>query len=462
MTMNMKRFLSSLVLAALAMTGFNASAGNISADVARKMANDYIRQQASKGSFKAHAASDIRLVHSEASSKANGANVYYVFNIKGGGFVIIAGEDRATQVLGYSDTGRLDCDNLPYGLQGLLDSYKLEIEFLQSYTKDDLIPAPKTFTATAGVEPLIKTTWGQEMPYYLQCPKESGEYCVVGCVATAMAQVMRYWKYPTSSNAISSYYCQDLGTVGALPATTFDYSLMIESYSHWDWNTSQLIQDSYTDAQAQEVAKLGRYCGQSVQMSYSPNGSGAYSYAQTSAMKNFGYTGCRRVSRGSGWSGYSTDQWEAMIKTELDAGRPILYSANDTGGAGGHAFICDGYNNEGLFHFNMGWYGTCDGWYTSTALNMTHREGDYLKFNSGHEMTIGIIPYEGYVIPGDEVLRGDVNKDGAVNVKDVTALIDILMNGLDAPDEAKCDDSTENVSIKDLTALINYLMNGAW
>ena len=396
--MKIRNLFSSMALLALALAGTAGHAGNLDANMARQAANNFLKHHASisHGSLKAPALADLKLVHAEGSRSLAGVNDYYAFNIDGGGFVIIAGEDRAVPVLGYSDKGRIDFNNLPAPLKDLLDGYKAEIEFLRNYKGNDLVKAAPSLQASGSVEPLITTTWGQEMPYYLQCPVYQGEYCVVGCVATAMAQVMNYWQYPTTFSSISRYYCYDIGTyVSALPGTTIDYSLMLDSYCHWDWDNGVLVQDTYTDAQAQEVAKLGRYCGQAVKMGYSPEGSGAYTTSQQSAMKNFGYTSATLYSKGGSWgmggSSYSTQQWEAMIRTELDAGRPILYSANDPS-AGGHAFICDGYNSDGLFHFNYGWYGTCDGWYVSTALNMIHREGDELRFNSGHEMITNLQP----------------------------------------------------------------------
>lgn len=388
------------VLLALAMTSLGAIAANVDAAAAHGLACDFIKYQAAAGSpsFKAASSSDVRLVHAEPSHALAGANDYYVFNIKDGGFVIIAGDDRAPHVLGYNTTGHVDFNNLPYNFKGLLDSYKREIEYLLTYDAFDLVPAKRqdnSFKKTFKVDPLIKTNWGQGMPYYLQCPVSQGEYCVVGCVATAMAQLMKYWEYPTESAALPSYYCYSIGqTVNALPATTFDYSLMLPSYSHWDWDAGELIQDSYTDEQAQEVAKISRYCGQAVDMSYSPDGSGAYVSNQLAAMKQFGYSSeAQHVQKGGYWGyeNYTTSEWEGMMKTELNAGRPILYAADDPD-AGGHAFICDGYNDEGFFHYNFGWYGTCDGWYVSTALDMLHRDGEELHFNSGHEMLTGVVP----------------------------------------------------------------------
>ncbi len=402
--MNIK-YLSTLALLAIMAISFNVSARNIDSTTASAVANSFLKQYVSNGHnyMTAPALSDLKLAHAEPSAAVASAKCYYAFNIKGGGFIIISGEDRANQVLGFSDKGHLDFNNLPDNFKALMRSYKEEIEFLQSHPDLNVTPAVRAATGNE-VNPLIKTNWGQEMPYCLQCPVYQGEYCVVGCVATAMAQVMYYWQYPTTCSGVNAYYCYSIGqTLPSLPETTFEYNKMLPSYCHWDWDLKELIQDTYTDQQAEAVAKLSRYCGQAVDMSYSPDGSGAYVNDQLSAMKDFGYSSSARdVSRSSWWGTeyYTTAQWEAMIREELDKHQPILYSANDPD-AGGHAFICDGYNSEGLFHFNFGWYGTCDGWYASTALNMTHRDGDYLKFNSGHEMLLGVVPPTYCVISTD-------------------------------------------------------------
>ena len=462
---NMKKTFSLFALAAWAACSLQSSAGNIDATAARAAASQFL-QRHSAGTLMAPTPANLILSHTEASTAVAGANDYYVFNIKGGGFIIIAGEDRATEVLGYSDKGMIDINNLPFNLQGLLNGFKHEIEFLQTYEGDDLIPAPKSFKATSGVAPLIKTTWGQEDPYDWQCPVYQGLYCAVGCVATAMAQVMNYWQYPEGSAAISGYYCQKIRkNIPALPATTFDYSLMLNSYCHWDWNTSTLVQDTYTTAQGQEVAKLSRYCGQAVEMQYHPDGSGAYTRDECNAMIDFGYRSSAQYIQKSGNGGwwtsdnYTTAQWESMLKTELDAGRPVLYSADDSSGGAGHAFICDGYDTDGKFHFNFGWYGTCDGWYVSTALNMTHRDGDYLQFNSGHEMVIGVEPPAGWQ-PPVQILLGDVDMDGVVGINDATVLIDYLLNGDSAGIDLEAADMDDdgNVAIADVTAIIDYLL----
>ena len=410
-----------MALVALVFTSPSMNAGNIDVEAARATANSFIHQRAAgTRSFQGVALNDLKLVHAEASTVTKDANAYYAFNITGGGFVIVSGEDRASHVLGYSDRGHLNFNSLPENFKALLSGYKEEIEFLQSHPELKIAPPVRESRGT-GVAPLIKTNWGQEMPYYLQCPIYQGEYCVVGCVATAMAQVMYYWQYPTSTTALNSYYCYDIGqTVPSLPATTFDYSKMLLSYCHWDWDQSILVQDTYTDEQAQEVAKLSRYCGQAVNMGYSPEGSGAYVSSQLSAMKKFGYSSSAYdVERDSWWGMeyYTTAEWEAMVKAELDKRQPILYSATDPS-AGGHAFICDGYNAEGLLHFNFGWYGTCDGWYVSTALNMTHRDGDYLRFNSNHEILLGVVPPTYCIVSADGI---DATHGLLVLGQDITA-----------------------------------------
>lgn len=391
--MKIYKFICSGLLVTLLMVSIQASAGNINATAARSAANRFLKHHAANsGSLRAPALADIKLAHAEKSSKAADAYDFYAFNITGGGFIIIAGEDRARQVLGYSDKGKIDFNHLPAPLKDLLDGYKREIEFLQTYTGDDLVPIANTsLKAGSGVEPLIKTTWGQGMPYYLQCPIYQGDYCVVGCVAIAMAQVMKYWEYPISFPSIESYTSSRTDQyIPEIPATTIDYSLILNSYCHWDWDNSMLVQDVYTNEQAQEVAKLGRYCGQAVQMAYSPEASGAAYINELNAMRKFGFTDATTEGLGSfGW--FSMMLYESTLKGELDAGRPILYSASDTNGEG-HAFICDGYNSEGLYHFNLGWYGTCDGWYVISALNMTHRSGEYIEYKYNHEIIYKLQP----------------------------------------------------------------------
>lgn len=460
--MRLKQIYYTVILAAMSVAASNAMAGNVTVHAARNIANQYMKQHGTLG-LRSPAMADLQLVHAEASHSITDAYDYYAFNVKGGGFIIIAGEDRATQVLGYSDNGYLDFDHLPCNLQGLLNCYKQEIEFLQTYQGNDLVPVVHAINSRGGVEPLIQTTWGQGAPYDWQCPMYDGEYCVVGCVATAMAQVMKYWQYPEGCAGLASYRTGTLNlTVPALPATTFDYSLMLDSYCHRDPITQQLVQDAYTDAQAQEVAKLSRYCGQAVYMDYTPSASGASVSHMEDAMTAFGFDSVQYKYRYQGWwvfydSLVYIKQWEDLLRTELDAGRPILYSARDNSAGIGHAFVCDGYNMEGKFHFNFGWYARSNGWYVSTALEVSPREGVERHYNNNHEIVYGLRPPEGW-LPPTAILKGDVNSDGKVNITDVTVLIDYLLGGGTINLAAADVNNNATVTIADLTALLDLLL----
>ena len=456
--MNYKRIIVLCCVMAIAIIPFNAVAEVVDAASARTTAMAFMSKSLHP-SLESAAGAELKLIHAEPSRAVDKANAYYAFNITGGGFVIVAGDDRARAILGYSDSGLLDFDRLPSNLRALLNGYADEVNYLLSHPELTVSPTPRLTTGT-GVAPLIKSHWGQEMPYYLQCPTYNGEYCVVGCVATAMSQVMHYWQYPTTSPELNAYYCYDIGqTLPAMEETNFDYGKMLNAYCHWDYDQGKLIQDSYTDEQAQAVAKLARYCGQAVKMGYSPEGSGAYVTDQLAAMKKFGYSASAEdVSRDSWWGDSYTDaQWEAMIRAELDAGRPILYSANDYS-AGGHAFVCDGYNQEGLFHFNFGWYGTCDGWYASTALNMTHRDGEALHFNWSHEMLTGMVPPAYVVVSIDDITATgtllvlgetmDINATG-VTIRSSHPNVNLLFNLCNEGGAIKAKSQPYNISTAD-------------
>ncbi len=378
-----------LPLCAIALMAVNAQAANVGLSDAKAVAAGFINNH---NALLKGAAGQLSLAHTEGSSVSTDANSFYVFNLgDNGGFVIVAGEDRAPQVLGYSDHGSFSWDAMPGNMKVWLSGYRQQIEYLQQHPELVAVKQEANLNrmATPTVGPLCSTTWGQEEPYYNQCPKSGGEYCVVGCVATAMAQVMNYWKYPSGPTPSFNAYTTNGITVSALPSTTFDWANMLDSYCHWDYTTSALVQDTYTTAQANAVAEVGRYCGQAVNMSYSPDGSGAYTWNQESAMEEFGFdilTGLKYASS------YSTTNWKQMLNADLDAHRPILYSASDDNGDGGHAFIIDGYDSDGNYHLNWGWYGTGDGWYAINALNVTHRDGTNLKYNTSQQAILGVQP----------------------------------------------------------------------
>ena len=297
---------------------------------------------------------------------------FYIFNAEEGGFVVISGDDRTVPVIGYSEKGKLLQDDMPDNLRNWLDGYA---EQLQAIENGEATPAlPRSAKVTRGVSakpaiaPLIKTTWNQSGPYSLMTPTYThtnynnevvSDPTVTGCVATALAQVMNYYQWPASCPALDGYTTSTLGlNVEALPATTFKWSLMKNSYS-----------DSETGEEAYEVSKLMRYIGQAIYMNYNlgENGGSAGSVDLDVMINTFGYS--KHVyseSRGN----YTTAEWEDMLYRELAAGRPVLYDGAANTGAG-HQFICDGYDGNGLFHINWGWGSYQDNYFVISLANPT-------------------------------------------------------------------------------------------
>ena len=298
---------------------------------------------------------------------------FYVFNAEGNqGFVIVSGDDRTSEILGYSKTGKLDINQLPENLKGWLEGYARQIEALGTSAK----PAEKFMTRGAdswkAVSPLIKTQWNQDEPYNLMCPDgnyvdyyevgyDANNRCVTGCVATAMAQIMYYWKWPNGCDAIDSYptgYYDDdwnfieTNRVKGLPATTFKWDKMKTVYTSGEMGEA-----------ADAVAELMRYCGQAVNMDYGTDGSSAGILPYIMA-RYFGFgKNARQVVR----SLYSLSVWENMIYKEVSEERPVLYGGSSI--SGGHQFIVDGYDGKGLFHMNWGWGGMSDGYFVLSLAN---------------------------------------------------------------------------------------------
>ena len=326
---------------------------------------------------------------------ATEATKIYAFNIEGGGFVIASGDQRTLPVLGYSTTGSIDWERMPENMRSWLKSYDKAIATLDGRT--DFEDGEQTVTLSYGqgattartsrraervaVEPLVKTHWNQNEPYWNQVPTYQGanpslqgKQCYVGCVATAMAQVMNYWQWPEAvPDGLPAYDTKDAynGITktwhhGALPPTWFEWDSMADDYGYYDAG-NKYIRLETTEAQDKAVATLMRYCGQSVEMMYGPHelgGSGAFNTDVAKALTNyFDYNAAQYISR----STFGIDEWEGVIYGELAAGRPMVYAGSSD--QGGHAFVCDGYDGNGLFHINWGWGGLDDGYFSLSVLN---------------------------------------------------------------------------------------------
>ena len=320
---------------------------------------------------------------SNVTAKSEPVTYFYVFNDGTNSFVIVAGDDTVAPILGYSDEGAFDSGHIPRNVQKWLEEYKSQIR----YTIDNGISATQEIreawtsyiqgtirvsAKVAGVNPLIATKWDQSPHYNALCPGGS----VTGCVATAMAQIMKYWKYPSKGTGFHSYNHKKYGTLSAnFGSTTYQWSSMPNSVN------------SANNA----VASLMYHCGVSVDMDYGPSSSGgssAYTLDVVKALKT--YFGYDDSVEGKYRSSYTDTQWIALLKSELDASRPVQYAG--TGSGGGHSFVCDGYDNNNLFHFNWGWGGSSDGYFRINALNpgSLGSGGGSGGFNSNHRAIIGI------------------------------------------------------------------------
>lgn len=466
--MNLKRIIVTSVIAATGMFSLTGNAAIVGADAARSAANQFLKQKAAH-MLTAPSLNDIKLAHAEASSVEG--NAFYVFNIKGGGWIIIAGDDRAKQVLAYGDKGNISMNDLPGNMKDYLNMLKGQIETAQAYT-GKTVPV-KAAKRSATIGPLLKTNWGQGEPMNRQCPMNGSVRTSVGCAPLAMAQIMYYWKYPTQVDAVPGYSISWNQYMSELPATTFDYDLILDSYHIYNPETGGISLGTYTDEEANEVAKLSRYCGQACKARYGNSGTtgtGSYTYDQRDAFKLFGFNeGMQLIGKDPAFycdnsNKYSIEEWVELINTELEAGRPIPY--HDT--YEGHAWVLDGIDVDGKVHMNWGFYGKFNGWWEIDALAFHPNDDDEVwdfsqGSNGGNEMIIGMFPYEGYVIPGDDpqpqVKIGDVDGDGNINISDVTALIDLLLT--DGSMTAGADvDGDGNLTISDVTALIDMLLVG--
>lgn len=320
---------------------------------------------------------------------------FYVFNMTDkGGFVIVSNESETTPILGYSETGsiELDPDKMPENMRNWLQGYADEIAWLQkqeNYGKIKIKSVNNTKArtrshATKAIEPLVKTTWDQGVPYNNLCPPYSNtRNCATGCVATAMAQVMNYHQWPTAQTATIPAYTDSYGEQRSqLDPTTFDWDKMIPNYS-----------GSYTDDQATAVATLMKYCGYSVEMDYDYESGSTTDMVAIALKSYFDYnTTTQWVSRNY----YTYDKWKDLIYYELEHGRPVVYGGQSSGG--GHEFVCDGYkyqNGDDYFHINWGWSGYNDEYYLLSSLNPFGEQGiggstSDDGFHYGQDAVIGI------------------------------------------------------------------------
>lgn len=364
----------------------NLLAQSVGIDEARQKALQFLSTKSTAANSRGIVSKPKDLKLAYQASLDNGQNAYYIFNNDAGGFVIVSGDDRAENILGYSNNGAFEIANIPDNMRGWLNEYATQIKYLKGH---QLTASNYRQASTyAAISPLLTTTWDQYAPYNLRCPKRDGGNCVTGCGATAIAQVMRYYQWPQDYTNEIPAYGSSL-QYEALPPIKFDWEHMKDSYG-----------DNDTEEEQNAVADLMLYCGHAAQTSYGINGSGSDSMYYLDALVKLGYS--KSVELRSR-EDCSTEQWEELVYNELAEGRPVIYSGRRYyhGKSTGHSFVCDGYDGNGFFHINWGWGGLVNGYFRLQALNPLllesgyYSDKDYLGgYSVNQNIIVGISPTE--------------------------------------------------------------------
>lgn len=361
-------------------------AGNVTVDQARQIAVSFWQSvPVTRGGILS-----LQMVfHSEdlVTRSSVQSPAYYVFDNTGGpGFVIVAGDDVAMPVLGYSFEHEFSKDNLPANLKAWLEYMRDEVnEARRSGAKAESVVTRAWSQVEVGtpVVELETAKWNQMEPYNLLCPIVGGESTYTGCTATAVAIVMRYHQWPEKGvGTLPGYKILRGEVLPELPlGHTYDWKNMPLEYPYM----------GYSQAEANAVAVLMRDCGWMIFSDYGPIGSVgtmASSYDIPSGLKT--YMGYDKKARIISRNGYSTFEWNALMKGELDNSRPIIYAGFSV--RSGHAFVLDGYTDQDYYRVNWGWGGYCDGYFLLTALDPEGQgaggsEGGY---NTSQTAVIGI------------------------------------------------------------------------
>lgn len=376
-----KRFLAILFLVALIIPAF----GNpIDKKQAERVAKNFYYERANQSGGLAY--DDISITGTFTREEA-GQVVYYIFNINNSGFVIVSGDDLIIPVIGYSVEGIYNSDNEPVQFTDWMNNAKEQVVYhrnRQTAKTEKIISEWERLNVsqpdgllqlkgTKSVEPLLVSTWDQGGFYNDLCPEDAagpGGHVWAGCVATAMAQVMFYYRFPETGVG-SHGYTSDYGYLSAnFGATTYKWDEMLTSVH------------SYNLA----VATLLYHCGVAVNMGYSPSGSGAYSGTAASALVNyFRYSPNTHMEDKDN---YTDADWADLLRNQLDAKRPMYYHGF---GSGGHAFNVDGYQEGDYFHFNWGWSGSYNGYFYLDNLNPGGSD-----FTQGQGAMVNIYPTGNY------------------------------------------------------------------
>lgn len=311
----------------------------------------------------------------------------YVFSHAGSpGFCILAADDAIGDILlGYSDSSAFDPADIPSGMQWLLDAYAARVSVLS------VPPAPRV--GRSAIAPLASTKWAQDSPYNALCPEIGGSRAAAGCVAIAMAQLLKVHQWPEVGAGYASYdYTLNDGGGESVVSVESDFS------SHaYQW---QDMLDSYvglsTASQREAVALLVSDCGVACETEYAATSSSTPLKAGKGMLEHFGYDKSMRYLKRE-WFAYG--DWEDMVYAQLAAGRPVIYSGS--GPATAHSFLIDGADGDGFFHFNWGWFGVADGYYSLADLSPVDPGDEVRPFNTEQNMLLDIMPDAGSPLAGN-------------------------------------------------------------
>ena len=413
--MRQKNFLLAVIFLTLSTA---AIAGPRSLTQAKAIAADFTAAQGSFGNISAEqftladASNEAKSISGKAPTPA-----YYILNVDGGqrGYVIVSGDDRFKEVLGYSNTGSFDAENQPDGLKYWLSFLEKEMNAAAAYFDANGItaaPAKVRKVQANSVEPLLSSHYAQGAPFNQQIPiqgplQEPYEgKAAVGCVALGAAQIMNFWKYPATGQGGSYTNANNSQYTVNFDEQTYDWDLILDNYGTYLVGSGDPEQyddyreEEFNDAQAAEIAKLCYHLGVATDMTWNVRNSGESSTAGCKALsaltRNFGYNPYAYVQQRTP---ISDEEFQQLLCDELAAGRPIMYSGTDDSNEnlGGHFFVLDGYDaTSGFFHINWGWQGVYNGYYTLSSLEpgIGGIGAGNGRYNDSQSAIIGIQPTE--------------------------------------------------------------------
>ena len=374
-----------VALFVLSTTGLWAKTVNV--DEAKDLAHQFLTSN-----LKCNTPENMKRVSPKASltlayeAKAqNGESNLFVFNQGEKGFVIVAGDDCVSPILGYADAGAFDEGNMPEGFRYWLESCSRYVEKAvagEVKREDMTMMRAQNRSYAAYINPILgDIAFHQQAPYNGQCPMLYGERTIVGCVAISMGQIMTYYQWPKQGQGSYSYTTTDGLDVSADFNTRYDWNNILHYYDSENVN--------YNSTQKNAVAKMLFHCGVSVNMDYGIDGSGSSDiYVPKALSEYFSYDKGMQVHYRAM---YNFNDWKNLIKEELNNNRPIIYCGDSD--EGGHAFNCDGYDYNDYFHINWGWGGYYNGYYDLRYLD--YEDNDQTAFNRGHSIVTGIKPDKG-------------------------------------------------------------------